>query len=250
MNQTNLAILSELQLGGRYENEHCNDKDKQRVAILVPYRNRTEHLNIFLRYMHNFLMKQNQIDYQIFIIEQADNGPFNRAKISNAGFIEALKIDPYIDCFIFHDVDILPMNLDQTYVCTSFPKHLCSYLDKFRYVLIYPQLFGGVISIQTKQFKMINGYSNRFSGWGGEDDDLYQRVKNRFGHIERYSSSIARCIMLQHPIETNINAQREDILKDSAINSSHDGLSTLTNTYVRTNVDYLPLYVKISIELI
>ena len=39
------------------------------VAIIVPYRNRSEQLKIFLRHMHPFLQRQ-QLSYQIFIIEQ------------------------------------------------------------------------------------------------------------------------------------------------------------------------------------
>lgn len=41
--------------------------------------------------------------------------------------------------------------------------------------LEYPTFFGGVSGVTIDQFKRINGYSNQFWGWGGEDDDFYQR---------------------------------------------------------------------------
>ena len=32
--------------------------------------------------------------------------------------------------------------------------------------------------MSTKDFKKVNGYSNKFWGWGGEDDDMRQRIKS------------------------------------------------------------------------
>lgn len=87
----------------------------QKVAIIVPYRNREKNLNIFLLYMHQFLSRQN-IYYSIFIVEPAEYLKFNRALLINVGFIESLKDDDY-NCFIFHDVDLLPENKNNIYNC-------------------------------------------------------------------------------------------------------------------------------------
>lgn len=59
---------SSLQVDGRYLPPDCIPR--YQVAIIVPYRNRFEHLNIFLRNIHPFLQKQ-QLDYTIFVVEQA-----------------------------------------------------------------------------------------------------------------------------------------------------------------------------------
>ena len=67
-------------------------------------RNRDEHLRYFLEYMHKILQRQ-ELEYQIFVINQVGNDPFNRAKLLNVGFIEALKLYDW-DCFVFHDVDL------------------------------------------------------------------------------------------------------------------------------------------------
>ena len=39
----------------------------------------------------------------------------------------------------------------------------------------YEGIFGGVSAVSAEQFKAVNGYPNRYWGWGGEDDDLSER---------------------------------------------------------------------------
>lgn len=238
-----------LNKGGQYLNGLCKNSEKQNVAIIVPYRNREAHLQIFLKKMHNFLIKQNQIDYQIFLIEQDDQNRFNRANLLNIGFYESLKINPKIDCFIFHDVDIIPLNLDQIYICTNQPKHLCSYLDKFRFVLIYPTLFGGVVTINRDQFELVNGYSNLYDGWGGEDDDFFKRVQKKFDYIQRYPSTVARCLMIPHDSDQQLNEERVDLLRKAISRSNIDGLSNLNQTYTLEAIEFNQFYTKIKVKL-
>ena len=59
-------------------------------------------------------------------------------------------------------------------------------------MLEYEKIFGGVVAFSKSNFEAVNGYSNRFWGWGGEDDDLYMRVDNMRYQIQRYSKYIAR----------------------------------------------------------
>ncbi len=41
--------------------------------------------------------------------------------------------------------------------------------------LIYDKYTGGVLEMKGTHYKMINGFSNVYFGWGAEDDDLYGR---------------------------------------------------------------------------
>lgn len=59
---------SSLQSDGRFQPPNCIPRFV--VAIVVPYRGRFEHLNIFLRNIHPFVQRH-QVDYTIFIVEQA-----------------------------------------------------------------------------------------------------------------------------------------------------------------------------------
>jgi hypothetical protein len=56
---------------GRYHPEEC--KALQRVAILIPHRNREKHLIYLLEHLHPFLQRQ-QLDYGIYIIHQVRVG--------------------------------------------------------------------------------------------------------------------------------------------------------------------------------
>lgn len=158
--------------GGQWKPTNCQPIFN--VAIILPYRNRLEQLNIFMNYMHPFLQSQN-LDYRIFVIEQSATKEFNRAKLFNVGFVEAAKISDF-HCFIFHDIDLIPQNPNNIYACTKMPRHMSSSVNTFRYTLPYTELFGGAVALTKKHFEKVNGFSNMFFGWGGEDDDFYSRL--------------------------------------------------------------------------
>lgn len=146
---------TDIKAGGEYLPSKCSPKFS--TAIIVAYRQREEQLQFFLIYLHNFLRKQ-QIHYRIFIVEQYDQKPFNRAMLFNIGVMQAIRYD--FPCLILHDVDLMPMRLGNIYACTKRPRHLSSSLDKFRYNLPYTELFGGAVAIETKIFRHVNGMSN------------------------------------------------------------------------------------------
>lgn len=41
--------------------------------------------------------------------------------------------------------------------------------------LPYQMLVGGVFAIKREHFLKVNGFSNLYWGWGGEDDDMAYR---------------------------------------------------------------------------
>jgi hypothetical protein len=140
----------------------------EKLAVIVPYRNRQEHLEQFVPYMESVL-KYEEIPFEIFIIEQSDDKPFNRAKLLNVGFNEAKDYD----YFAFHDVDMLPIDSDYSY--PDGPTHLASEVEQFNWGLPYDGYFGGVTLFDKNSFVQINGYSNEYWGWGAEDDDVLHR---------------------------------------------------------------------------
>lgn len=86
--------------------------------------------------MHIFLTRQKDINYGIYLIEPIANITFNRGLLLNIGFVEALKdIDDFNwNCFIFHDVDMIPEKLNNIYRCDQeYPLHLAVARDKLKY---------------------------------------------------------------------------------------------------------------------
>jgi len=124
-------------------------------------------------------MSQN-VTYQIFLIEPQKDITFNRGLLFNIGYKEALKFMSF-DCFVLHDVDLLPERLENNYLCDeNYPVQMSISISIYKYLEKAPKYFlhectGGVTSYSRKIFQKINGYSNRFFGWGGEDDDLRNR---------------------------------------------------------------------------
>jgi hypothetical protein len=59
--------------------------------------------------------------------------------LMNIGFVEALKIYDY-QCFVFHDVDLIPENDNNIYNCPKQPRHMSVAIDKFKYRLDYENI--------------------------------------------------------------------------------------------------------------
>jgi hypothetical protein len=139
-----------------------------KLGVIVPYRNRYEHLAEFKTHIVKYLQSQN-IDFEIIIVEQDDAKLFNRGMLLNIGFNEAKKLK--CDYVVFHDVDMLPIDVDYSYSDT--PIHLAT--DN----IPFESYFGGITLFPSELFEKINGFSNLYWGWGFEDDDLrYRCIKN------------------------------------------------------------------------
>lgn len=141
---------------------------KNKLAIVVPYRNRESHLQTFSTYMKGYLK---DYTYEIIVVNQSDEQLFNRGKLLNIGAKYA--IDNGFDYICFHDVDMLPKTADYSY--TEYPTSLISELENKEGNVFY-NYFGGITLFNVKDFISINGYSNDYWGWGYEDTDLFYRV--------------------------------------------------------------------------
>jgi len=204
-----------------------NCSARYRVAVVVPYRARAHQLRVLLRHLHPFLRAQ-QLDYHIYVVEQSHRFPFNRGKLLNIGFKEAVA-ETGVDCIIFHDVDLLPEDLGNVYACSRRPRHLAARVSSMRYQLQYPSLSGGVLAITDAIFRAVNGYSNLYFGWGAEDDDLSARLTAGGWRLTRPDPRVSRYTMLQHAREAP-SGDRYHLLSGAPGRAAVDGLSSLRYT--------------------
>ncbi|KAL0277459.1 UNVERIFIED_CONTAM: hypothetical protein PYX00_004726 [Menopon gallinae] len=155
-------------------------KHTHKLGVLVPFRDRFNELLEFAPYMTDFLERQS-VHHQIYILNQVDNYRFNRASLINVGFKFAKNECDYV---AMHDVDLLPLNDQLKYFYPSIGAyHISSPSLHPKYH--YPTFVGGILIIKREDFEQVNGMSNKYWGWGLEDDEFYVRLRDAGIHILR-----------------------------------------------------------------
>ena len=236
---SNSSFHPRVQFGGHSQPETCLARHK--VALIVPYRARPEILKQFLFHTH-YLLQRQQLDYRIYICEQAFNKTFNKGIVMNACFKEILRFQPDTPCFIMHDVDLLLIDDRNMYTCPPVPRHLSVAIDKFQFSLPYASLVGGVLgkfhffsniqstsicsAMRREHYLLVNGYSTEYWGWGGEDDDMYERIVSKNLKIERPPVSIARYKMLKHTHQ-QLNPSRLKVLRTAHTRVNSEGVNNV-----------------------
>jgi N-terminal region of glycosyl transferase group 7/N-terminal domain of galactosyltransferase len=144
---------------------------RERLALLVPYRDRARYLDIFLREVPRYLEKINGIsDYTIYVAEQTSPDLFNLALSRNVAAGVALG-DGGFDYLVFHDVDIIPV---ERVDYGPRPFNVAWFLS------------AGSCKVRAPDFVAANGYNPRFVGWGDEDVDFYHRLRHTGAEVREW----------------------------------------------------------------
>ena len=110
----------------------------------------------------------------MLVVEQGCDRPFNSGALKNIGVQLAGGEDS--DSVCLHDVDMLPdSELIPEYTKALSPavvRHLASAYARYT----RPSFLGGAVMLQMAVFWNVNGYPNDLWGWGGEDDELRDRL--------------------------------------------------------------------------
>lgn len=206
----------------------------KRLGIIVPYRNREEHLRLFIPHI-----KSACPDAHVYVIEQCDDKGFNRAKLFNIGYKEFNK---EFDYMVLHDVDLISENADYSY--SQNPCQLATEVEQFGWGMPYPQYMGGVTLIPNDKFEKINGGSNEYFFYGGEDDELRRRFdsKNIFVYYRQ-----CRFKSLPHERIINYEMQMVNYRRFKAPVDWNDGLTSCQYEIVDCEDldDYTLLKVKV-----
>ena len=147
----------------------------KKLGIIVPYRAREIHLETFKKKMTQYLNAR-KMNYEIIVVHQDDAKLFNRGMLLNIGF----KIAESYECdyVVFHDVDMIPLIVDYSY--SDIPLHLATDFKGSEGEPkreLFEEYFGGVTLFPMEDFRKIDGYSNKYWGWGFEDTDLLHRCR-------------------------------------------------------------------------
>lgn len=145
-------------------------------AIVIPFRDNAEQergaqLKKFVTHM-----KRYHPDWIVLVIEQSQDGKkFNRGALLNVGARIAKQNN--LQYVIFHDVDLIPLKVLAPYY-TAIPEKPIHIAKVWTSKYDSPDFLGGVLSMTLKDIETINGFPNKFWGWGGEDDALRNRLKH------------------------------------------------------------------------
>ena len=237
----------EVSRGGHWEPRTC--MARYQVKIVIPFRDRHSHLSVLLRYLHPMLQGQ-QLDYTIIVVEQNSPAVFNKAALMNVGYKYATQRHKP-DCIIFHDVDFIPEDGRNFYTCREMPLHLGAFHDRHNYTIKYGFIFGGVTAFRPAHFEKVNGFSNRYFGWGGEDDDMRYRIREKGLHILRSSKEVARYKVITHNrdkgnLQPNKSAMLYHLFHDRRLNN--DGLNSLKFTIKKLQMESLYTWLLVHIQ--
>ena len=102
-----------------------SQQKKHKLGIIIPYRDRANQLFEFKKEIDKHI----DFDYELIVVEQLGDQDFNRGKLLNIGFVKAEELG--CDYVVFHDVDMIPVNVDYSYV--DKPMHLITDLVPVSY---------------------------------------------------------------------------------------------------------------------
>jgi hypothetical protein len=152
------------------------DCDLSKTMIIVPFRDQGDQGRG--KQLEQFIAHYSALpNLHVLVVEQSNDGrKFNRGAVLNAGYLYACEHMPYVDTFVFHDVDIImPSEVVNRYYgrCDDYRiLHLGNLVKDME----YNPPFGRILRFSKKAFQQINGFPNNFYGWGGEDDALAFRI--------------------------------------------------------------------------
>ena len=161
------------------------------LAVIVPYRgaDASASLAAFCAKLPAHLARHG-LRFSLLAVAQVDALPFNRPALANAGF-ELLRrgalgararLDRRADDYVaVQDVDRWPVDASEggggNRTCAAAVADYYSHPAEAPRVLHPSSYTGGVLLVRAAQYEAVNGFSNRFWGWGHEDNEMFGRLR-------------------------------------------------------------------------
>lgn len=197
--------------------------------FIIPYRNRKENLDEFIRRFNEIMKINPELDIEFYIIHQIHPGDFNRGALNNIGFLEFCKTRED-GLFIFHDVDTYPTYWGSILYDTK--------ENQVRHPIGYKnENLGTICCFWKKEFEKVNGFPN-YWGWGIEDVTLLYRVKKANIYIDENNiidlNDTKRCYTPKH----NRNIEKEELTCKNNTELHHQEMRLDMNTNGLSNLEY------------
>ncbi|MGH8177577.1 MAG: galactosyltransferase-related protein [Steroidobacter sp.] len=205
----------------------------QRLTVVIPFRDRNEHLQQLLPMLRAELERQG-VSFGVLVVEQEAGGLFNRGRLINIGVRHAADRTDY---YCLHDVDAIPRVAN--YACPSQPLRLVSEIVTAHGPTARTNYyFSGAVSIRKEQLVHANGYSNEYWGWGKEDDDFFFRLllagflcyfdlQGQFYDLPNPAHQQVERKRFTTPPHVGRNRRRRSKLLRGLVDPAQDGLSTV-----------------------
>ena len=223
------------------------------LGVIIPFRGSVESgsFNKLCTHIPQHL-RRSGISFNLLVVNQVDDHPFNRAALANAGFsilagrTGARWVRRRPDYLTIHDVDRYPTLPGEPAECDAITARYYDFPAPRPRVLHPTSYTGGVLLISTALYEKVNGFSNQFWGWGHEDNDLYCRLR-WCGLKPDHGAELDRCMLHRDCVlckaekeksattgallhETLSIALLQQHLKDPWASIQTDGLSQLNFT--------------------
>lgn len=228
----NRKIIDILTLDNKHNKNDESTKNSKinNIAIIIPYRNRHEHLKLFIEHFNKLNSYSNIVD--VYVIDQNNADGFNRGLLLNIGFEIAKNIKEY-DRFIFHDVDSYPDQTIYDLYFEHFDKiiHFASPYLGYKYT--FYTFFGGIVGMNKEDYEKINGFPNSFFFHGGEDDAMFNRIALcDIKHVYRPNDGKYYLVDHEPPTMLEQNKIKKKNILDDLVRWKHDGIKQLKNIFL------------------
>jgi len=206
-------------------------KKSDLLLVIVPYRDRPEHLQQFLKRVWSPLHREHAAS-QLIVAEQSAGSLFNRGLLLNAAYLWCINVKRLRPTrVLFHDVDLIPTSeLRSAYIsCRASVVHFGARFHRYTGA----HYFGGVTAFAPKIFEHVGGFPNSFWGWGGEDDALLRRTRAkgyfiswpRFGSYEDLEN-----MSLKQKLQSLRQRKEKCMTKRELLSLEPNALDTLAST--------------------
>lgn len=197
------------------------------MQIITTYRYRDQHLKRWLKHYDG---------HDLVVVEQTEDGKFNKGALLNAYFLEEGHKHGYS---IYNDVDYYLVKEKSPQDIFDFPEnptHLAAFStlngnnhekDYGKWREAYKDFFGGVVALSSAQVSSVNGWTNKMSGWSPEDDEIKKRLIEKRWQVSRRNGYF---ISLDHPRDMSKVKSNMDVLKTPR--AENDGMNCLKYTVI------------------